>query len=278
MAYPRAVTWMPRPPRTLALGILALAILTGTMACAASGRGPIPPGTSEPDRFLFERGNEALANRRWLTAREYFKQVTEIYTQSPFRPEAKLGVGDSYLGEGSAEALVLAINEFQEFLAFFPTHQRADYAQFRLGMAHHRQMRAPQRDQTETRATVAEFSTFLVRYPNSSLRPEVEERLREARDRLSTAEYEVGLHYFRIEWYPGAVARFTAILTDDPAFTRRDAVYYYLGETLIKSGRSEDALPYFQKLLEEYQTSDHLESARRRVDELKTTAAGQATH
>ena len=59
--------------------------------------------------------------------------MTETYTQSPYRPDAKLGIGDTYLGEGTAEALVLAINEFREFLSFYPTNPRADYAQYKLG-------------------------------------------------------------------------------------------------------------------------------------------------
>jgi outer membrane protein assembly factor BamD len=258
---------------------LLVAGALGAAACASSGRGPIPVGTLEPDRYLFERGTANLDEHKWLTAREYFKQVNEAYTQSPFRPDAKLGIGDTYLGEGSAEALVLAINEFQEFLAFFPTHARADYAQYKMGLAHYRQMRAPQRDQTETRAAIREFETFLVRYPNSSLRPEVESHLRDARDRLSTAEFEVGLHYYRISWFPGAVARFTAILTDDPAFTRRDSVFFYLGETLIKAGRDAEALPYFERLLSEFQTSEYLQDATKRVNALKAKALAQSpTH
>ena len=46
---------------------------------------------------------------------------------------------------------MLAINEFREFLSFYPTNPRADYAQYKLGFCHFKQMRAAQRDQTETR-------------------------------------------------------------------------------------------------------------------------------
>jgi len=150
-----------RPPRGARLtswlhcGIIVLAMAAA--ACASHTRGSVPPGTDEPDKFLFEKGTEALNAKKWLTAREFFKQVTETYTASPYRPDAKLGIGDTYLGEGTAEALVLAINEFREFLSFYPTHRRADYAQFKVGMSHFRQMRAAQRDQTETREAVKEF-------------------------------------------------------------------------------------------------------------------------
>src|SRR5262249_41186309 len=129
------------------LRILSIVALTATLAaCAARSRNAVPTGTTEPDKFLFDKGTENLNKKKWITAREFFKQVTETYTQSPMRPDAKLGIGDTYLGEGTAEALVLAINEFKEFLSFYPTHRRADYAQLKLGLAHFRQMRHPQHD------------------------------------------------------------------------------------------------------------------------------------
>ena len=255
---------------------LILAVVTATLsACASTGRGAIPPGTPQPDRFLFDRGNEALKEERWLTAREYFKQVTETYTQSPYRPDAKIGVGDTYLGEGTAEALVLAINEFQEFLSFYPTNARADYAQYKLGMAHHRQMRAPQRDQSETRAALRDFEAFVVRYPNSSLLPEVQTKVREIRDRLSEADVSVGLFYFRQRWYPGAIDRLTAVMKENPEYTGRDRVYFYLGESLIKVERTAEALPYFEKLIAEFEASEHLEDARARVSTIKTQTAAK---
>jgi outer membrane protein assembly factor BamD len=245
----------------------------GLSACASSGRGGVPPGTPEPDRYLFERGSEALKEERWLTAREYLRQLNETYTQSPYRPEAKLGIGDTYLGEGTAEGIVMAINEFQEFLSFYPTNPRADYAQYKLGMAHFRQMRAAQRDQTETRAAVRDFEVFVERYPNSALMPEVQDRLREARDRLSEADFNVGLFYYRQRWYPGAIDRLTAVIKDNPPYTRRDAVYFYLGESLIKMGRQAEALPYFERLVAEFETSEHLAEAQKRAAELKVQLA-----
>ena len=253
---------------------LVILLVTVSLLAAACGgtRTLVPPGTLEPDRFLFERGTEALNERRWLTAREFFRQVTDTYTQSSFRPDAKLGIGDTYLGEGSAEAFVSAVNEFREFLAFYPTHPRADYAQYRLAMTYFRQMRAPQRDQTETRNALREFEVFIARYPNSELLSEVKARQRDAQDRLSSAEYEVGLHYYRIRWYPGAVDRFTALLKNDPGYSRRDNVYFYLGETLVRAGRQAEALPYFEKLLAELASSEHVEDAKQRITDLKAQA------
>src|ERR671931_2404377 len=124
--------------------VIVSASLAAAVACASQTRSVVPAGTSDPDKFLFDKGTEALNKKKWLTAREFFKQVTETYTQSPFRPDAKLGIGDTYLGEGTAESLVLAINEFKEFLTFYPTNRRSGHAPFKLAMGHFRPMRAPQ--------------------------------------------------------------------------------------------------------------------------------------
>jgi outer membrane protein assembly factor BamD len=249
---------------------MVVVALTTAAACATHTRGSVPPGTTDPDKFLFDKGSEALNAKKWLTAREFFKQVTETYTASPYRPDAKLGIGDTYIGEGTAEALVLAINEFREFLSFYPTNRRADYAQYKLGMAHFKQMRAAQRDQTETREAVKEFETFVERYPASSLMPEVKARLREAKDRLSEADYLVGYFYYRQRWYPGAIDRFKAILKGDPEYTARDAVYYYLAESLARTKREAEAVPYLERLVQEFEKSEYLVLAQKRMTELKT--------
>ena len=251
------------------LGRLCIVLtLVGAAACATGPKKP-PTGTPEPDRFLFERGAEALNDRKWLTAREYFRQLVDVYPQSPFRADAKLGIGDTYLGEGTAEAFVLGINEFREFLTFYPTNKRADYAQYKLGMAHYYQMRAPERDQTETKEAIKELTAFMERYPSSPLRSEGAARLRDARDRLSNAEYQVGYHYHRQRWWPGAIERFKGIVERDPEYSRRDAVYFYLGEALEKVNRPAEALPYYDRLLKEFEVSEFLPEAQKRVEAIR---------
>jgi outer membrane protein assembly factor BamD len=258
--------------RTFTL-VLLVGTLAGASGCLTTTKGTVPAGTLEPDKFLFDKGTAALDAKKWLTAREYYKQVVETYTGSVYRPDAKLGIGDTYLGEGSGEALVLAINEFREFLTFYPTNRRADYAQYKLGLAHFRQMRAPQRDQTETRDTIKELETLVERYPNSSLMPEAKAKLREARDRLSEADYLVGFFYFRQRWYPGAIDRFRAVLKQDAEYTGRDAVYFHLAESYLKIKRQAEALPFYERLVEEFQQSEYLVEARKRITELKATLA-----
>jgi len=254
----------------------AVLLLASAAACASGPKKP-PVGTLEPDKFLWERGTEELNARHWLTGREYFRQLIDSYPQSTYRADAKLGMGDTYLGEGSLEANALAINEYREFLSFYPNHRRADYAQFKIGMAHFYRMSGPERDQTETGAAILELSTFLQRFPGSPLVPEATSRLREARDRYSDASYRVGYFYFRTQkWYPGAIERFLDILKSDPQYSNRDGVYYYLAQSLMKVNRPAEALPYLDRLTVEFEQSEYLADAQKLASALKADMSKKA--
>ena len=268
---PASVGW-----RQGALAFLMLLGLGGALfatGCSSVSKKP-PVGTLEPDKFLWERGTKEIDQKHWLTAREYFRQLMDSYPQSPYRADAKLGLADTYLGENSSESKVLAINEYREFLSFYPTHARADYAQYKLGMSHFYQMYGPERDQTETREAITELKAMVVRYPNSALRPEAMTHLREARDRLSDAEYRVAYFYVRTQKFaPAAIDRFNVLLKDDPEYSRRDAVYFYLAQSLIKVNRPAEALPYLDRLVNEFEQSEFLAEAKALAATLKADQA-----
>jgi outer membrane protein assembly factor BamD len=259
---------LPSTSRRLAAGItLLMALVVSAAACVRPLRMPAP-GEQEPDKYLFDRGSEALKEEKWLEAREYFQRLVDQFPQSNYRQEARLGIGDAYLGEGGYDTLVLAAEKFREFLRYFPLNERADYAQYRIIVAESEQMLSPERDQTSTINALKEVEAFIQRFPNSPLMPEVLKLQAAARDRLSDSEFRVGQYYFRSSWYRGAIPRFENILTTHPTYTRRDAVYYHLAESLYRTGRPKEALPYFTRLVEEFRVSDYLEDAQARITEL----------
>ncbi len=221
------------------------------------------------DRVLYELGKESLENKRWLAAREYFAQVVDSYPQSSVRPQSLLGIGDTYEGVGTAASYLRAIDEFRQFLSFFPLHPQADYAQYKIALIHLAQVRSPERDQTETKAAIRSLNEFLDQYPDSNLVGEAETKLRSARDRYSESEFLVGHYYYRSKWYPGAIDRFKAILEDDPQFTLRDAVYFHLAESLLAVANKVEALPYFERLVKEFDKSEYLADSMKRVTQLK---------
>lgn len=259
--------------RDLATALVAVAAALTMTACG--GREAEIPALTEADadEILFERGTQALTDESWSTAREYFVQIRDNYPQSPLRAQARLGVVESYEGESTEVAYLSALTELREFLRLYPpTHELAPEAQFKLGMVYFNQMRRPERDQTETRAAITEFESFVELYSefaDPQLLAEARMRLREARDRLSDSNYLVGHFYYRLRYYPGAIDRFREILDDDPGYTRRDGVYFHLADALATTARGPEALPLFERLVSEFPATEYLEDANQRIAELK---------
>ena len=262
--------------------LLLCAVLSAVALSACGSKVKIPAvGEADADKFLYDRGTEFLQKKSWIKAREYFRRIVDNYPRSVYREEAKLGIGDSFLGEGRIESLILGANEFKEFLSYFPRSPRTDYAQYRLGYAQFKQMLGAQRDQTATIEAIRELQKFLDSYPDSKYRPEVLKLHRQARDRLSESEFKIGLLYYRIKWNQGALLRFTGLLQSDPEYSKRDELYFYLGETLKRSGMLGEALPMYDKLLKEFDSkkSKYYERAEKRVEEVKRlldAAAGKS--
>ena len=256
----------------------ACLLLSGAVAIGACGnrQADLPPLTeADADGILFERGSQALEEGSWSTAREYFVQIRDNYPQSPLRARSRLGIIESYEGEGTDVAYLSALNELREFLRLYPpTHELAPEAQFKVGMVYFNQMRRPERDQSETRSAITELETFVELYAefaDPQLLADARGRLREARDRLSDSNYLVGRFYYRLRYYPGAIDRFREILDEDPGYTRRDAVYFHLADALATVGRGPEALPLFERLVTEFPATEFLVDANLRIDELKVS-------
>jgi outer membrane protein assembly factor BamD (BamD/ComL family) len=129
-------------------------------------------------------------------------------------------------------------------------------------------MLSAERDQTPTVTALREIETFLRLYPNSKYTADVLTLQRTARDRLSESEFRVGLFYFRSRWYRGAIPRFETILKENPEYLHRDAVYYHLAESMLRTGRTKEAFDMFNKLVAEFKVSEYLDETQERITEL----------
>ncbi len=161
---------------------------------------------------------------------------------------------------------VLAINEFREFLTFFPTHARADYAQYKLGDG-----ALPADAQRRARSDRDARGDQGVRRLRRAL-PEQRadgrgqgEAARGAGPPERSPNTRSGYFYYRSRWYPGrdrpasSAARRTT--RSSPAATRSTSTS---ASRYAKVGQPAEALPYFERLVAEFEQSEHLVEAQKR--------------
>ena len=87
--------------------------------------------------------------------------------------------------------------------------------------------------------------------------------------RLSDADLLVANFYSSIRLYAAAEPRYRHILTTDPEFTRKDALYFRLADALEKSDKKSEALPYYERLVTSSSKASISKRQGWRIDRLK---------
>jgi outer membrane protein assembly factor BamD len=229
--------------------------LTGTVA---AGR----------DRVLFEEAAKEVRKGNHETGRLLFSTIINTYPDSGFLPLAKLAIADSFYLEGTTASLIQAAQAYQDWLTFFPTDPLADDAMLKVAEAEMRQMGLSDRDITHARKAEQRLKALLQQYPQTNLRPIVEDRLREAQESLALHGYQIGNFYLDARYkgkkggLKGAQSRFKEVMDKYPNFSLRDGVLFKLAFTYQEEEEPDEAAKYYQELLRNFPNSEYAEKAK----------------
>jgi outer membrane protein assembly factor BamD len=251
--------------RPLAAAVLAL----GLVGCA-TGEADLAVLASNSDQVIWEAGHKALEKKQWESARQHFRRIVDAFPQSQYAPDARISLGDAYFNEGGDANYILAVSAYRDFVTLYPSHPKADYAQFQTGESYFRRRHGPDRDQTPTLEALNEFDRLLEAYPGSPLVEEAKQRIRDCRQSLARAEFLAGYFYQRTrKACRSAIARYEGILSEFPDYEDLDEVLYRLGECLVNTARYAEALPHLQRLLDSYPGSTRVEATRTLIETAK---------
>src|SRR5262249_25495152 len=141
-----------------------------------------------PDKVLYDRAQEDLKHNRYVEGRLALQTLINTYPDSEYLAKAKLSVAESYFKEGGTSNLTQAIAEYKDFETFFPFPDEAAYAQMQVGMCHFKMMEKADRDSSQAELAESEFQAMLLKYPQSPLVPQAEQRLREVQEIIADGE------------------------------------------------------------------------------------------
>ncbi len=243
-------------------------ILTSSLLGGCFGKknaAPVAGTSAEPDKVLYAKATEDIKHGRFAVGRLALQTLINTYPDSEYLAKAKLAIGDSYYKEGGTAGLKQSIVEYKDFITFFPFLDEASYAQLQIAMAHYRQMEKPDRDHAEAVQAEAELQTFLEKYPNSPLRPQAEQRLRETQEVLAQGNFLVARFYFIRGSYKAAGARLIELTNRYPLYSQADEANWMLGQIYEKAEHNEIAARYYSRIVKEYPLSNLVVDAKSKL-------------
>ncbi len=129
-------------------------------------------------------------------------------------------------------------------------------------------MEKPDRDNTQARAAERELKTFLQDYPDSPLKDEAAQKLRDVQEVLAAANLRVANQYMLSRRYAAAIRRVKWTIQDYPDYSHMDDALWVLGQSLERMKQIPAAGYYYGKIASEYPSSPLAESAKKRLEEL----------
>lgn len=203
-----------------------------------------PTGPSvAPDKVLYQRAVVDIKKGRYTEGRLALQTLINTYPDSEYLAKAKLATADSYYKEGGISGLTQAVEEYKNFIIFFPFLDEAAYAQMQVGMAHFRMMEKPDRDTSQALEAEQEFQTFLLKYPKSPLVPQAEQHLRDVQEVIADGEFRVARFYYMRPDYPAAAARLMDLVERYPLYSQTDQALWMLAnvyERAKHASKNED--------------------------------------
>lgn len=224
---------------TLALvSILALWLLSG---CALIDSYFLPP-PEDTAQELFEAGMDAMGEKEYGDAQEYFTKIKDRFPFSPFALKAELALGDAYFLD---KEYLLALDAYKEFEALHPTNEDIPYILYQIGNSNYMLFESIDRRQENIKEGLEYFYRLQETYPGTKYADAASDLIVKSRRILAEHEVYVADFFWRTEQYGPAWHRYQYVVENfsdvpdlrDYARQRAEYSYFEYQKTLSEEER-----------------------------------------
>jgi outer membrane protein assembly factor BamD len=252
---------MPIEPRALAAALCALAL------CACGGSGPAGGTYGQNAQKAYVAALDEFYDDDCFEADPMLRNVRREFPYSRFAALAELRLADCSLREGQhAEA----IEAYNQFVRFRPSHPEVPYARFQAAYAHSEQIPSEwllsppsyERDQHYAQETLRLFRRFMLDFPADPLMPRARELAEQALKLLAAHELYVAGFYFDRGHPRSAAGRLNTLLRSYPGSGLEAQALQMLGESYLEIGDKPSARRAFEELMARYPNDELAADAR----------------
>ncbi len=227
-------------------GFLAIAALPGceTLSSLAPWTGKSEDlrvkvdPTAKTVEELYNNGVDALNQKRYATAVTQFDAVEQNYPYSSW-------VVNAQLMHGYAEYLqnhyTEATGALDRYIQLHPTNANVSYAYYLRALCFYEQIADIQRDQRGTQQAMTALQEVVNRFPESAYARDSRLKIDLCRDHLAGKEMEVGRFYQGQRLYTAAIGRFQRVVDDYQTTNHTPEALHRLTEIYLVLGLTDQA-------------------------------------
>jgi len=222
--------------------ILPLMACSGPSAWDGSSRSlgarPGATGQDTSPEALYAAGLEALNAEQFARAVELFDLVEREHPYSAFATNAKLM---SAYGEYMRNRYTEALGALDRFIQLHPAHRDIAYAYYLRALSFYEQINDTERDQRTTEQAMAALQDVANRFPNTPYARDARLKMDLARDHLAGREMVVGRFYQNRRLYTAAIGRFRRVVDEYQTTNHVPEALHRLTEIYLSLGLVAEA-------------------------------------
>lgn len=227
-------------------GLVALAVLQGcgTLSSIAPWTGKSEDLKVKADpatktvEELYNNGVDALNQKRYATAVTQFDAVEQNYPYSSWAVNAQLMHG---YAEYLQNHYTEAIGALDRYIQLHPTSANASYAYYLRALSFYEQIADIQRDQKGTEQAMVALQDVVNRFPESAYARDARLKIDLCRDHLAGKEMEIGRYYEQQRLYAAAIGRFQRVIDDYQTTNHTPEALHRLTEIYLLLGLTDQA-------------------------------------
>jgi outer membrane protein assembly factor BamD len=191
-----------------------------------------------PVEELYNNGVDALNARRFSTADDQFNGVEQNYPYSSWAVNAQLMSGYSQYLQNKYTD---AIGTLDRFIQLHPAHRDIAYAYYLRALCYYEQIADIQRDQKGTEQAMNALREVVTRFPDSSYATDAKLKIDLCVDHLAGKEMEIGRFYQKQHLYEAAIGRYQRVVDDFQTTNHVPEALARLTEVYLALGLKEQA-------------------------------------
>jgi outer membrane protein assembly factor BamD len=200
----------------------------------------------------YEKGKKALDEGDVLYAAKMFMEAELLYPQSDWAPKSALMAGYAYY---SQQYYSDAIFELDRYLKVYPTNPNQDYAHYLLALCYYETIVDEKKDLEPLRKAKQQFEFIIKEYPDSDFALDSKFKIDLVLDILAAKELYIGKHYLKEQKWIAAINRFKYVVENYETTAHVEEALFRLVEINYKLGLMEESNRYASVLGYNYQSS-----------------------
>ncbi|HEX4172334.1 MAG TPA: outer membrane protein assembly factor BamD [Acetobacteraceae bacterium] len=191
-----------------------------------------------PVEDLYNNGVDALNAQRYETATDQFNLVEQNYPYSSWAVNAQLMQGYT---QYLRNRYTDAIGTLDRFIQLHPAHRDVAYAYYLRALCYYEQIADIQRDQRGTEQAMTALQEVVNRFPDSAYARDARLKIDLCRDHLAGKEMEIGRWYESQHLYEAAIGRFQRVVDDYQTTNHVPEALHRLTEIYLLLGLRDEA-------------------------------------